>query len=679
MLGFVRLPSRLAFTFVLSLAPLDAATAEERDAAEKTLAPYFFVEGGDPRVDRFPLESTEVDVAISGPIAAVTVTQVYGNQGARPIHARYVFPASTRAAVNGLRMALAGRVIEAAIQEREQAEKTFEAAKREGKTATLLDQQRPNVFTMRLANVMPGDRVEVTLRYTELLVPSEGRYAFVFPTVVGPRYANAAAGPSGFVAAPYLHAGEPAPAPVRIRGSIAAGIPVREVESATHVVAGDFDDDGVYRFELSADAVRDAGDRDFVLGIRLAGDAVETGLSLFDDGDEKFFLLLAMPPARVETGSIPPREFVFILDVSGSMTGFPLDTAKALMRDLVLPLRPSDRFNVLTFAGGSSLLSPTSLPATAGNVDHALAALDGEMGGGGTELLPALERALALTPEPGLARTFIVITDGLIEADDRALDFVSRHLGEANVFTFGIGSSVNRHLIEGLAAAGQGEPFVVLRPEEAGEAAARFARYVASPVLTDVRIDVEGFDVYALEPRSIPDVLAERPVVVMGKWRGEPRGELVVRGVTGAGAWEERIAVAERPPSSAHRALPLLWARTRIDALARHGLAEPGDDARAEILALGLRHRLLTRYTAFVAVLEADRDPREPGVDVDQPLPMPAGVSDAAVGVGAEPGLLVLAAIAAAALALRAGVRRAAAARAGRARNPRAGAAAGAA
>ncbi|MEZ4334148.1 MAG: VIT domain-containing protein [Myxococcota bacterium] len=702
MLGLARTPSSALFTFALSLLPCDVLAEVGPGAEDATGSPYFFVEGGEPGIDRLPLASTDVEVAVSGPIAAVTVTQIYENRGERPIHARYVFPASTRAAVNGLRMVLDQRVIEAEIQERKQAERTFEAAKREGRTASLLQQERPNVFTMRVANVMPGDRIEVTLRYSELLVPRDGRYAFVYPAVVGPRYAGAseggpedAVGPGDpneaagnsreakgaskkaagaaavraarravapadrFAAVPYVHAGESPPAPLHVYGSVAAGLPIREIASPSHALSGRFDERGVWRFAFDDEQARRAGDRDFRLEYRLAGDSVETGLSLYDAGDEKFFLLLAMPPTRVETGAIPPREFVFLLDVSGSMMGFPLDTAKALLRALVLPLRPVDRFNVLAFSGGSRLLATRSLPATPDRVEQALTAIDALAGGGGTELLPALERALALSPEPGLARTFVVVTDGFVAADDRALDFVRDHLGLANVFAFGIGGSVNRHLIEGLAQAGQGEPFVVTRAADAQGVAERFARYVATPVLTDVRVEADGFDAYALEPAALPDVLAERPVVLMGKWRGEPVGEIVVRGVTGAGPWSQRIRVADVSPLPEHHALPLLWARERIATLSRRGFAEPDPTTRAQILALGLHHRLLTRYTSFVAVSKVVRNAREPGVDVDQPLPMPAGVSDAAIRVGAEPELTWLALLAAGGLAARGVLRRA--------------------
>jgi Ca-activated chloride channel family protein len=625
--------SALALALALLSWPPAPAGSEEAPL-DRTLSPYFFVEGGDPAVDRFPLASTQVEVAVSGVIADVRVSQVYQNAGARPIDARYVFPASTRAAVNGLRMKVRDEVIEAEIQEKQQARKTFAAAKEAGKNAGLLEQQRPNVFTMSVANLMPGDRIEVTLRYTELLVPSEGRYEFVFPTVVGPRYANeeAKGRDDDWVATPYLAEGEPPPATWSLSGAVATSLPIREIVSPSHALEGAFESPSLYRFALGRGEERGA-DRDFILAYRLAGEAIQSGLSLFAEGDEKFFQLLVEPPARVAESAIPPREFVFVVDVSGSMRGFPLDTAKELLRDLVTKLRPSDAFNVLLFSGGSRLLAPESLPATAENVAAALALLDGQHGGGGTELVPALERALVLSPEPGLARSFLVVTDGYVQADRHAIELVARHLGEANVFAFGIGSSVNRHLIEGLARAGRGEPFVVTEPGEAAARAERFAAYVRAPVLTDVRVEFEGFEAYAIEPRAIPDVLAARPVVVLGRWRGEPAGAIRVTGATGRGAFVERFEVASAVPRPENRALAQLWARERIAALLAHGLAEPGEEARGEILALGLGYRLLTPFTSFVAVSRVVRNPGAEATDVQQPLPLPKGVPASAVGV----------------------------------------------
>jgi Ca-activated chloride channel family protein len=632
-----------------------AVRADQPERADKTLAPFFVIEHGDPSLDRLPLESTKVDVAIADVTAEVTVTQVYENRGQRPINTRYVFPASTRAAVHGLTLTLRDQRITAKIKEREQAKQTFEKAKAAGKTASLLEEQRPNVFSMSLANVMPGDRVEVTLAYNELLVPEQGTYEFVFPTVVGPRYSNlsAAQAPatSEFVAAPYLKQGAVVPSRFELTGTLASAIPLAELTSATHALTSHADNPNLTRFALDPSDAR-GGDRDFILRYRLAGGAIQSGLSLFDAGGEKYFLLEVQPPARVTAADAPPRDFVFIVDVSGSMIGYPLDTAKGLLQKLIGSLAPTDTFNVLLFSGGSRRLAPHSLPATPANVASALAMMKQENGGGATELLPAMRDALSLESSAGRARSFVLVTDGYVEADKSALDFVRSNLGEANFFAFGIGSSVNRYLIEGLAKAGYGEPFVATTPAEAATAADRFAEYVRTPVLTDVRVAYEGFDVYDVEPRAIPDVLAARPVVVFGKYRGAARGVVTLTGVGGRAPYTQRFDVTQSAPSAARRALPYLWARARIASLSDYGLGELDPAAKKAVTELGLRYSLLTPFTSFVAVSEVVRNAGAPAQNVEQPLPLPQGVSDSAVGEPVqsadEPELWLLAAFAAA-------------------------------
>jgi Ca-activated chloride channel family protein len=334
------------------------------------------------------------------------------------------------------------------------------------------------------------------------------------------------------------------------------------------------------------------------------------------------------------------------------MIGYPLDTAKGLLQKLIGSLAPTDTFNVLLFSGGSRRLAPHSLPATPANVASALAMMKQENGGGATELLPAMRDALSLESSAGRARSFVLVTDGYVEADKSALDFVRSNLGEANFFAFGIGSSVNRYLIEGLAKAGYGEPFVATTPAEAATAADRFAEYVRTPVLTDVRVAYEGFDVYDVEPRAIPDVLAARPVVVFGKYRGAARGVVTLTGVGGRAPYTQRFDVTQSAPSAARRALPYLWARARIASLSDYGLGELDPAAKKAVTELGLRYSLLTPFTSFVAVSEVVRNAGAPAQNVEQPLPLPQGVSDSAVGEPVqsadEPELWLLAAFAAA-------------------------------
>ena len=342
----------VALVVCISFLPLDVWAQDERRAADRTLSPYFFVEGGDASIDRLPLKETRVDVAITGVIADVTVRQVYENHGTRPLHARYVFPASTRAAVYGLTMTVGNVRTVATIKERQQAAREFEAAKREGKSASLLEQSRPNVFSMKVANVLPGDSIAVELRYTELLVPTDGVYEFVYPTVVGPRYSEKSesqASPGDeFVKAPYTRQGEAPRSEFYLAGVVSTGVPLQELASASHQVVVRSSNAGRADIVL-ADSERLSGNRDFILRYRLAGAEIASGLLLYQGRDENFFLLMAEPPQAVEPSEMPRREYIFVLDVSGSMYGFPLDTAKQLMTDLASVLRPSDVFNVVVF------------------------------------------------------------------------------------------------------------------------------------------------------------------------------------------------------------------------------------------------------------------------------------------------------------------------------------------
>jgi Ca-activated chloride channel family protein len=652
----------------LSLATLSAglvaaprlALASSQETTDKTLSPYFVVEGAEPNVEAFPLESTKVDVQVTGVIAEVTVTQAYKNTGKKPLNAQYVFPASTRAAVHGMRMQVRDQIIEAQIQEKQQAAQTFEKAKKQGKSAGLLEQQRPNVFTMKVANVMPGDHIEVSLRYSELLVPTAGVYELDYPTVVGPRYSNEAAASAKvsdkFIASGYTRPGAPPSYSFELSGAVSTPIPLQSLESPSHSITSSVDNPGLRHFAVAA-SERGGGNRDFVLRYRLAGDAVQSGLSLFESGGEKFFLLQVEPPQRVPTAIIPPREYVFIVDVSGSMSGFPLETAKKLLRELIGGLRPTDQFNVELFSGTSALLAERSLPATQANIALATRFIDDQQGGGGTELLPALEQAFALSKSEGLSRSFVVVTDGYIGQDRGAIELVRNKLSDANVFAFGIGSSVNRFLIEGVAKAGAGEPFVVTEPGEAAKTAERLRDYVKAPVLTDVKVAYEGFDAYDVEPKSIPDVLAERPVVIQGKYRGDAKGFVTLSGLGGQGGFSQRFDIGQVKSRPEHRALSYLWARSRIATLGDFGFAEPSQQAKSEITALGLRYNLLTDYTSFVAVARKVVNPGGVAQNVDQPLPLPAGVESSAIGSAAdgadEPELFVLLGLAGVVMALR--------------------------
>jgi Ca-activated chloride channel family protein len=646
---------------IVAWSPAQADDAQ----APRPEGPYFQVASDDPTVDALPLKGTRVDVRIAGVIADVTVTQRYRNEGRRPIEARYVFPGSTGAAVHAMTVKLGDRVLVAKIDEKQRARIRHDAARREGKTSALLEQERPNVFQMNVANILPGDDVQVELRYTELVPPDAGQYAFVFPTVVGPRYHRSAAqgGSSSFPATPQLPQGQASKRAFELNVRFASPLPVRELRSPSHGI--EVQGEGSAQAEV---ALTDAGardDRDFILQYRLAGARTATGLTLYrgegDDGGagENFFVAIVEPPAAIAPVQINPREYVFVVDISGSMHGQPLNTAKTLLRELIGGLRPTDTFNVMLFSGSSQMLNETPVPATRANIERAVRTIDQARGGGSTEIVPALKRIAALPKAADVSRTVVVVTDGYVTVENEVFALVRRNLGNSNVFAFGIGSSVNRHLIEGIARAGQGEAFIVTRPEFAAAQARRLQQMIEAPVLTSLRARFEGLEVYDVEPQlgALPDVLGGRPVVLYGKWRGEPRGQLVLEGQSATGRHVDVVAVSA--PDGQAVALRHLWARSRIQQLSDQEALDGGSALREPITALGLRYSLLTQYTSFIAIDQVVRS-SEPAVPVDQPLPMPQGVSNLAVGeVGAavpstpEPGawlslLIVIGVVAAA-------------------------------
>ena len=627
----------LSFIFALLILIVSGAQGQPMEETNKTLSPYFFIKSDDPSVDQLPLKSTSADVKVVGVIADVIVTQVYKNEGKKPLEAIYIFPASTRAAVYGMKMTIGKRTIIAKIQERKEARRQYEEAKQQGKSASLLEQQRPNVFQMNVANILPGDVIQVELKYTELLVPTDGVYEFVYPTVVGPRYSNQPAEtalPSQkWVENPYFHQGKSPPYTFEITASLASGLPIQNVACTSHQVNIQYDGPSHASIKLDP-SDKSGGNRDFILKYQLAGGKVQSGLLLFEGEKEKFFLLMLQPPKRVTVSQIPPREYIFIVDVSGSMYGFPLDISKKLLKDLIGNLRPTDKFNVLLFSGGSSLMSEQSLPATSENIHRAINLIDRQRGGGGTELLPALKRALSLTRSEGYSRSVVMATDGYVTVEEEVFDLIRKNLGDANMFTFGIGSSVNRHLLEGMARIGMGEPFVISKPEETREKAEKFKKMIESPVLTKVKVDFRKFDVYDVEPLSIPDVFAERPVIVFGKWRGRPTGEITLNGITSNGPYMNKIDIRKEKPLKSNSALQYLWARHRITLLSDYNCLHQDVGRIKEVTQLGLSYNLLTAYTSFVAIDTEVRLVDGQAVTVKQPLPLPEGVSDYAVGRG---------------------------------------------
>lgn len=642
----------LALLLLLTCAAPVYAEESEQETDDRTLAPYFYVESEDTKVDTFPLKETKVTTNINGTIAETFVTQTYTNEGTSPLNARYVFPASTKVTVHGMKMTIGNQVITAQIKEREEAREEYEEAKSEGKSASLLEQQRPNVFTMDVANVMPGDNIAIELHYTEMITPSEGVYQFVFPTVTGPRYVNpnqeTTQDSDQWTATPYQEDGRTAEGKYDIVVNLSTGVPITDMKCKSHSLNVDFSSETSAQLTL-ADPEHYAGDRDFILNYKLTGEELSSGLMLYTGEEENFFMLTVQPPERFASEDIPPREYIFVLDVSGSMYGYPLDTAKGLIKDLVSNLRKTDSFNLILFSSDIYQMSPQSLPATRKNIRAAMRLIDEQEGGGGTLLSTALESALTTPANENMARNIITITDGYISDEKNVFQMIHQNLNTTSFFSFGIGDAVNRYLIDGIAKAGQGESFVVTDSADAVETASRFRTYIEAPILTDINVSYDGFDVYDVEPAAASTLFAQKPVVLFGKWRGEPAGSIRLTGRTGKEAYQQDISVTGIQPLEANQAIRYLWARSRVERLTDYGCNTQTEDAvKQEITTLGLNYSMITPYTSFIAVTDVIRNTDDTGTDVDQPLPLPSNVSNFAVGgytVGSEPADIILAAL----------------------------------
>lgn len=616
---------------------------------DKTLAPYFFIQGEDSSVEQFPLKETKVSTSINGTIAETYVTQTYANEGQQAINASYVFPASTKVAVHGMKMEIGDQVITAKIKEKEEAKEEFEEAKSEGKSASLLEQQRANVFTMDVANIMPGDTIRIELHYTELISSIDGTYQFVFPTVVGPRYLNESAQEEtdGWAAAPYLEEGNTPPGSYEIEVNLSAGLPISDITCSSHEIQ--VTDDGTTSHVSLSDPNDYAGNRDFILDYKLTGEEINCGLMLdaAESGGENFFMLMVQPPERYQPEEIPPREYIFVLDVSGSMNGYPLDTAKDLIRNLVSSLNHTDYFNLVLFANEAVPLSNRSLAATQENIDSALDFIDQAEGGGGTELAPALQIALNSPRKSDMVRSVVSITDGYISGEREIFEIVKNNLHTTNFFSFGIGTSVNRYLIEGIAKTGSGEAFVVTDSQDAQKAAEQFCTYIQAPILTDVAVNYNGFDVYQVEPALPTTLFAKKPIILFGKYQGEPSGTIEITGKTGNQNYSMEIPVSEITPLETNHAIRYLWARTRVEQLTDYGTSmEIDEEVQKEVTEIGLTYSMMTDFTSFIAVTDTIRNQTGESTDVNQPLALPSHVSNLAVGgytAGSEPEMMLLA------------------------------------
>lgn len=578
---------------ILFLSIANIAISQDTDMTD---CPYFNVFSTDTTGVVFSLASTDIKATISGVIANVVVEQLYLNSGDSIIDATYVFPMSTNAAIYGMEMDINDRTIVAEIKRKDEAQEIFENADSSGLTASLLEQERPNVFQMSLANINPGDSLRVRMVYTELLVPKNGVYQFVFPNIVGPRFTTNG---EPWVYQSYLDSLPLSETDLNISLKINSGMPVT-AECTSHTATFDNQENSTQTMITT-----NPGD-DFIVNYTLDNNQIETGLLLYEEEDENFFLSIIQPAQPDVPFDSPEREYIFIMDVSGSMSGEPIEVSKELITNLLTDLNSEDRFNIIFFAGGSAILSPSSLAVTNDNIDMAIDMIENLDAGGGTQLLPALQQALNMDGTEGYSRTFVILTDGYVTVEKEAFDLIRENLNEANFFSFGIGTSVNRHIVEGIAYVGEGEAFVVTDQVDANEMAATFKTYIERPVLTNIEAIFDGIEVYDVEPLTVPDVFAERPIIIYGKYHNPAQGNITIQGDYANGVVSSSLDFSDYTVNTDENiALKYLWARKRIKLMSDYGIASNESDTvsiEEEITLLGLKYSLITEFTSFVAV-----------------------------------------------------------------------------
>jgi Ca-activated chloride channel family protein len=620
----------------------------------------------------FPSLKTDIDADISGDLATVTVRQVFANPLDRPVHATYLFPLNRDAAVYEMSLAVGKEIVRAKIDRIEAARKTFEEAKLQGRSAALLEQHRPNMFTQSVANLVPGYPITVTLRYVQTVTKVDGDYELVLPLVVGPRYqppgTGLPPGPAGASdmgdelgseergAAPStempfgkweieaLPAYPPThgvdlpedidPERVAIRVHLDAGMPIQSVLSRTHAILVDAISDSVSEIRLSEERVID--NRDFVLKYRLAGEGIQAAILAHHDERGGFFSLLIEPPRVPDEAQVTPREMVFVLDCSGSMNGLPMEANKAFMREALSQLRPGDTFRIIRFSDAATEFSTRPLAATPKNIRAGIRYTNKLRGSGGTHMSSGIRQALDVPTPPGTLRIVTFLTDGYIGNEATVLSLIRRKLGDARLYAFGVGTSVNRYLLSEMGTVGRGFTRYMDPTEDVEEVAAELAARLKSPVLTDIEIDWGELAPSEVHPLAIPDLFAGQSLRVQGRYTRSGEHIVRVKGLVNGRKAELPLRITLPDEDTDRDAIALVWAKTAIKDAMRELATDNAIDGGAvkeRVTKLGLDFSLVTRWTAFVAVSEQVYNP-EPGDTETLPVPLNKvkGVSPLAYG-----------------------------------------------
>lgn len=549
-----------------------------------------------------PLERTSVTAKIAGFGAEVNVVQSFLNTSKTPIEAVYTFPLPNDAAVHRMRMKIGERVIEGSIKRRGEARQIYEAAKASGRNAALLDQERPNIFTQSVANIMPGSRIQIEISYVQLMKYDSGQFEFSFPMVVGPRFLGNAPDPGKIDPPRVTRTGTN----IDLSVEVDAGTTISNVNSVLHEI--DTVGLGGNRVKVSLKKEDEIPNRDFILRYQAVGQQPKAAFVTHSDQRGGFFTLVMMPPQRPTASQIMPREIIFVMDQSGSQSGFPIEKSKELTLKMIKQLRPGDTFNVIGFANTVRTLWTEARSLSQENLTQAEAFVGTMQANGGTQLREGVVAALQGQHDPARLRIVLFNTDGYVGDEAMVLDTIQKQRDRARMFTFGIGNSVNRFLIDSMAEEGRGMAEYVTLAEAADKAVAGFVKRTQTPVLTDLSASFNGVAVSDVQPQNLPDVFDNRPVVLYGRFAGGGRGQVTLNGKLGGQPWSQTLDLDFSGRSNAG-AVPILWARKKIAEIERtdylaglKGQSRSPESVASRVTDLALQFGLMSQYTSFVAV-----------------------------------------------------------------------------
>ncbi|MEQ8386914.1 MAG: VIT domain-containing protein [Coleofasciculus sp. A1-SPW-01] len=597
-----------------------------------------YVQSEEGQQQVFPLKHTEVNAKVTGNVSQVEVTQTFENPFAEPLEAVYVFPLPDEAAVYDMEIKIGDRTIKGEIKKSEEAQAIYEQARQEGRTAGLLEQERANIFTQSLANIKPGEQIDVTIRYTDSLKFQGGDYEFVFPMVVGPRYipgtpmdnsGNTNQVPDASrITPPVLKPGTRSGHDINVTVEINAGVPIQDVRSPSHQIRTQRRGETVQVQLGGEDTIPN---KDLILRYQVAGDRTQATILSQADEQGGHFVLYLIPALDYRPDEIVPKDVVFLMDTSGSQRGEPLQKSQELMRRFINGLNPDDTFTIIDFANTTTQLSPQPLANTAPNRTQALNYINGLQANGGTELMNGIRAVLNFPPSaPNRLRSVVLLTDGYIGNESQVIAEVQRQLKPGNrLYSFGVGSSVNRFLLNRLAEVGRGTAKIIRQDEPTQEVAETFARQINNPVLTDIRVSWQGEGTSAqIYPLAAPDLFANQPLVLLGRKPDRRNGTIKITGMTAGSQRYEQTLSVNFDQSSDNPAIAQLWGRARIKDLMNQMFGGETTSGVEAVTQTALNYNLLSQYTAFVAVSEEVRvEPDGTRRRVQVPVELPEGVS----------------------------------------------------